>query len=72
MSKPPKDDYTEVWKCADGRRIRVCDMTEDHARAALNMILRNRRRRVELIRDLQDVEKWAQEVFDDDAKWGKS
>jgi hypothetical protein len=46
----------EIWVTKDGRRIPVADMSEDHVRNALRMILRKRRLRVErIIRQLDDV-----------------
>lgn len=43
MTVNPEDD--EVWTTRDGRELRVGEMTEDHVRNALRMILRNQRRR---------------------------
>jgi hypothetical protein len=65
-----ENEYTETWRTRDGRVVRVCDMTEDHVRATLNMILRNRRRRMELKRDLKALEAWIDESLSDEAKWG--
>lgn len=64
--------YDETWRTQDGRAIRVMDMEEDHVRAVLNMILRNRRKRLELKRALKAIDVWAEESLSDDAKWGHS
>ncbi len=40
----------EIWECKDGRRIPVSEMSEDHVRSTLRMIIRTRRRKEELIR----------------------
>lgn len=41
---PPREK-DEVWTTKDGRRIPICDLTEDHAKQILRMILRRIRRR---------------------------
>lgn len=33
----------EIWVTANGDHIKVCDMTEQHAKNALNMLLRRHR-----------------------------
>ena len=35
----------EIWTTRDGRKIAVGDMSEDHVRESLRMILRQKRRR---------------------------
>ena len=42
--KPPEDD--EVWVTRDARRLKVSEMSEDHVRAALRMVLRTKKRLV--------------------------
>ena len=39
----------EVWTTADGRKINVGDMKEEHVRNALRMILRKRREQMDKI-----------------------
>lgn len=62
--------YYEEWKCKDGRVLRVCDMSDDHVRNILNMILRKRRQRQELKRDLKALQEWSDEFMEDDKTWG--
>lgn len=64
--------YDEVWRTQDGRELRVCDMSDDHVRATLNMLLRNRRKRRELKLALKQLSVWQDGIEADDAKWGKS
>lgn len=74
-------DADEMWQTRDGRRIPVKDMTEEHLRAALRLMIRVRRgaqaRRRERFRALaekvraeyREAERRAQELSDDE-KWG--
>lgn len=64
--------YEEVWRTQDGREIRVMDMDADHVRAVLNMILRNRRERKQLKRELKMLSVWHDVLLHDEAKWGRS
>lgn len=66
MSTPPD----EIWRCQDGRRIAVDDMTEAHAKNILRMILRARRRRRALQADLDRVQEMALAEIAEDRKWG--
>lgn len=45
--------HDEVWVTRDGRQLLVGKMTEEHAKNALRMILRKRRRRRELLGTLR-------------------
>ena len=38
---------TELWTMKDKTQIRVCDMSEEHVRNTLNMILKHRRNLIE-------------------------
>lgn len=69
---PKEPKYEEVWTCQDGRMLKVDEMTEDHVRATLNMILRNRRQRKALKRDLRRLKDDLRDIDEDDAKWGRS
>jgi chemotaxis regulatin CheY-phosphate phosphatase CheZ len=60
----------EIWKCQDGRLIAVGDMTEAHAKNALRMILRNRRKRAALQVDLNKLEDHWADLYEEDRKWG--
>lgn len=64
--------YPERWRTRDGRKIAVSDMDEDHVRATLNMLIRNRRVRAMLKRDLQALEQWIDGSINDDTRYGKS
>lgn len=45
----------EIWTTRDGRKIPVGEMSEDHVRNALRMILRKRRKlAIDLIAKLED------------------
>jgi hypothetical protein len=68
----PSSEHDEIWRTRDGRQIRVCDMDDDHVRSTLNMLLRNRRRRAELKRELKAIERWTDETMEDEKKWGSS
>lgn len=70
MSEKP--EYAEVWITRDGRRLRVDEMTEDHVRATLNMILRARRKARKLTKSLQRLNRWIEEADSDNGKWGRS
>jgi len=37
----------EIWTMKDGSKIQVGEMTEDHAKNALRMVLRNRRKKLQ-------------------------
>jgi len=66
---PPKD---ELWIARDGRRLLVGEMDEEHVRNALRMMLRARRRAMQLKAlhtQLEFMRKLADEI-DDDRKWG--
>ena len=62
----PKKD--EVWVTRDGRRIPVGELTEDHAKDILRMILKNKRRRIKLQRALYALP----DMYEEDQKWGNS
>lgn len=72
LSMSKSKEYDELWRTQDGRVLRVCDMTDDHVRATLNMLLENRRKRRALKKDLKKLEDWIEESLSDDAKWGNS
>jgi len=50
------DREDEVWTTRDGREIEVGNMTEAHAKNALRMMLRKRRRVRELEQESADLE----------------
>jgi hypothetical protein len=58
----------EIWVCQDGRRLAVGEMTEEHAKNTLRMILRNRRRRREAKVDL--AFEHLPDFDEEDRKWG--
>lgn len=60
----------EVWVTQDGRRLPVGEMDEDHVRAVLRMILRQRRRRLALRNALDKLGEQLRNFDEDDAKWG--
>jgi hypothetical protein len=73
----------EVWVTADGRRLKVGQMDEQHVRNTLRLVLKNRRleREAQSIKNrraiLRDalravVEKHAEECIGEDRKWGSS
>ena len=66
------EQNTEVWTKRNGEKIRVCDMDEDHVRAALNMVIRRSRRRQEIaaLKARLEAEVLALDDWDDDRKWG--
>lgn len=64
-------DNDEIWKCEDGRRIPVGELTEDHAKNILRMILRNRRRQRALQHDLDRLEVSLRAMVEEDRMWGK-
>lgn len=64
--------YTEVWSTRDGRTLLVDHMDEDHVRATLNMILRARRKRIELKAQLVDIQALCDAAIAEDHKWGSS
>lgn len=47
-----------VWSTRDGRRMLVSEMTEDHAKAALRMVIRQYRRKQVLFSLLAAELKW--------------
>lgn len=57
--------FNEVWKTQDSREIKVCDMSEQHVRAVLNMLLRNKR-----LRDEESLQAYY-DMQGEDAKWGQ-
>lgn len=50
MSTPKPDD--EIWTTRDGRKIAVGDMTEEHARNTLRLVIRRIRERHDLMTTL--------------------
>lgn len=63
----------ETWRTRDGREIPVCDMSEEHAKAALRMILRQRKVARYLRVAAQADERFMESLFADfydDLKWG--
>jgi len=58
----------EIWECKDGRRIPVSEMSEDHVRSTLRMIIRTRRRKEELIRS--DIRGALSRLDQNDDSWG--
>ncbi len=57
--------FNEIWKTQDGREIKVSEMTEDHVRAVLNMLLRKKR-----LREEEPLQVYY-DMCGEDAKWGK-
>jgi hypothetical protein len=62
-------DNDEIWKCEDGRRIPVGELTEDHAKNILRMILRQRRERRALRRADRIVYQHLPDFDEEDRKW---
>lgn len=62
----------EVWITADNRRLKVGELTEDHLREVLRMILRNRRRARELRASLARLSRLAEEEFHEERSWGEN
>lgn len=56
----------EIWVTKDGRKIAVSDMSENHVRNALRMILRNARKKRERVMD-ELLEGWVPERLDNHA-----
>jgi hypothetical protein len=53
--KPLKREGDEIWTCQDGRILYVSEMSEEHVRATLNMILRQRRIKQRLKHELMSL-----------------
>lgn len=46
----------EIWTTRDGRKIPVSEMSEEHVRNALRMVLRNRRKlAIDFIAKLENI-----------------
>lgn len=67
-----KKQPDEVWIMKDGSEITVGDMTGDHAKNCLRLLLR--RQQISSVREdfrLQDLDKLYYDMMWDDLKWGK-
>lgn len=62
--------YSEVWTTRNNRILTVDQMTEDHVRATLNMVLCARRKRIELKAALLDIQELCDQAIAEDHKWG--
>ncbi len=69
MTTPPT--YDEVWTTRDGERLKVSEMSEQHVRAALNMVIRRARyrRRVAALR-AKLMEQIRAGIDADEGHWG--
>jgi hypothetical protein len=66
--KPLKRVDDELWACKDGRILYVSEMSEDHVRAVLQMILRKRRKMRQLKAMLMEIATSDEPFWDSDDK----
>lgn len=62
----------EVWRTKDGRTLLLAEMSEDHLRRALRMILRAARNHKARKERIDQFLQEAEEARGEDAKWGSS
>ena len=66
-SKPTKE--WETWTTGTGDKIKVCDMTESHAKNVLNLVLQRNKRIKEKLELLGLVNKDFKRFLKEDSQW---
>lgn len=59
----------ETWTTGKGETIKVCDMTESHAKNVLNLLLQRNKRIREKLKFLGEIDKDFKKFLKEDSQW---
>ncbi len=71
FSKKATESKWESWTTGGGVTIKVCDMTESHAKNVLNVLLKRNKNLRRKLDALKDLDKDFTKFLEEDSQWGK-